>query len=172
MRKLIAIFLTMIAVFGLAACGTPQDPSGGGSTVLPDDGEQTPPGGTETELTFTVTLMLDGERYIPETEIFAVWSDGISEYSAPFEKGIARTSGLDGEYLVTLSEVPTEAGGRTFTYDPNSNLTSIAYDLAPARNGKRYGQIQSHRNQRNGRFPYCGKKSGERSRKPRGVLSV
>lgn len=124
MRKLIAIFLTMIAVFGLAACGTPQDPSGGGSTVLPDDGEQTPPGGTETELTFTVTLMLDGERYIPETEIFAVWSDGISEYSAPFEKGIARTSGLDGEYLVTLSEVPTEAGGRTFTYDPNSNLTS------------------------------------------------
>lgn len=74
MRKLIAIFLTMIAVFGLAACGTPQDPSGGGSTVLPDDGEQTPPGGTETELTFTVTLMLDGERYIPETEISAVWS--------------------------------------------------------------------------------------------------
>ena len=55
---------------------------------------------------FTVSLVYGGKAYIPKSGGVR-WSDGKSVHEAEFgEDGIARIAGLDGDYQVTLTELP------------------------------------------------------------------
>lgn len=125
-------FLSVIAAFALclifaAGCGDYSNqtginrPIGGGN-----QGGETP-GPDETA--FKASLVLNGEKYVPDYELKALWSDGISYKEAVFgADGIAKTGGLDGEYRVTLSGLIDD-----YTYNPN-----IYY----ANNDKRDVQIE------------------------------
>lgn len=70
---------------------------------------------------FTVTLKLDGQVYTKAEGIEAVWSNRFGMYSAEFVNGVATMEGLDGEYHVTLSDVPKE---KDFTYDSSGYYAS------------------------------------------------
>ncbi len=125
--KLKRLFLTLISlllVFSLVSCGTYKPP------IDPDEDDDPPvtpgPGPGETpgegdEDYFTVTLMYNGMTFIPESlDVKAQWTDGYNYYQADFDNyGTAKMSGLDGEYRVTLTEVP-----EGYSYDPNAHTTS------------------------------------------------
>jgi hypothetical protein len=122
-KKLIVSLISLLLVFSLTACGTykpPVDPDN------PDDpgvtpGPVGPSGPGETRNTFTVTLMYNGMTFIPEsTDVKAQWTDGYNYYQQDFDSyGTASVTGLDGEYRVTLTEVPDGYG-----YDANAYTTS------------------------------------------------
>ena len=120
-KKLLAILLILSSVLSLAACsGEYVGPSGGGGGRGDEGGEEYVPPVMNDDPTddFTVTLLADGKPYSPRTEMLARFSDGFSVFISKFDSsGIARIDGLDGDYKVTLTEVPNE-----YTYDPNSNF--------------------------------------------------
>lgn len=121
MKKILILLLTILLVVVFAGCGTYTPPivSGGdgGDKVKPD----TPPddGNTGEEgFTFSVTLMFNGVRFSlsPDMKITAQWSGNGEVHSAMFNSlGIAQKSGLDGDYRVTLSQLP-----ENYTYNPNA----------------------------------------------------
>ncbi len=66
---------------------------------------------------YTATLILDGRPYVPSADqpIAVRWSDGFSLHTADVgSDGVARVGGLDGDYEVTLSDIP-----EGYTYNPN-----------------------------------------------------
>lgn len=82
---------------------------------------------------FTVTLRLNGEIYKPTAAINVYWSDGYDIFVAPVgEDGVARIDGLDGDYKITLSTVPSgyayDANGYTAT-NIERNIYLDLYDL-------------------------------------------
>lgn len=100
--------------------------------------------GTETESDdFTVSLMYAGEAYIPKTDISVRWSDGKSVHEAPFgDDGIARVSGLDGDYQVTLTSLP-----KNYTYNPNVYVATndskhVIIELFKYKSSKRGGESE------------------------------
>ena len=131
MKKIFSVTLILLLitsfVLSLAGCGTYKPP------IILDDhyGEEqkpeNPPGGTtpgdpgsEEKLVFTVTLYSEGRRFSPNVTFYAQWisEDRTEIVSAPFDKlGVAQTTGLDGEYRVTLSGLPDD-----YTYNPNGIL--------------------------------------------------
>ncbi|MGN0818675.1 MAG: hypothetical protein ACI4L9_06870 [Candidatus Coproplasma sp.] len=116
------IALALVAVCAFAGCTEyipPVSPAEkpDSSTDIPDD-PNNPGTGTEVDdkNSFTVTLYYLGEKFIPENEIYAQWSDGTSIYRSKFgNDGVARSSELDGDYVVTLSALP-----EGYTYEPNN----------------------------------------------------
>ena len=85
--------------------------------TLPD-GAVTDDNGEIDNNPFTVTLIYDGDVYVPSEEhpISVQWNDGYSIHSAPIgQDGVARVGGLDGDYRVRLTDIP--AG---YTYNPNA----------------------------------------------------
>ena len=80
-------------------------------SLSPEDG-----GEDETGEPFTVTLKLDGEAFIPDADenVLVQWTDGFSYHSAKMEDGVAAVTGLDGDYRVTLSGLPSG-----YAYNPN-----------------------------------------------------
>ncbi len=85
-------------------------PSNGG-TVPPSTG----PSGEVDENPFTVSLMYQGEPFRTSTPITVQWSS-LSEVhtSQTDDQGVAKVSGLDGDYRVTLLNLPDG-----FYYNPN-----------------------------------------------------
>ena len=121
MKKFLTLTIAFLMLFALAGCGqyTPPISSGGnGSTVTPPgsgDDPALPPEADDGA--FTVTLLFGGEKYIPKESVNVIWTDveGVGVYYAPFnEEGVASRTGLDGNYKVTLQNIP-----EGFTYDPN-----------------------------------------------------
>lgn len=117
MKKNIKVFVVLILVmllsFMLTSCGVYE------SATNRPSGNKTPQG--DGLGAFKVDLVCEGEPYIPSNEIFAKWTgeDG-SIYSAKIdENGHAEIFGLDGDFHVTLSSVPTG-----YTYDPNGYIVS------------------------------------------------
>ena len=110
--KLLALLLLVCVTASFAACGTYVGPNlpgnnGGGSTN-PDD--------TDNSKLFTVDLKLNGKPFVPPIEMYAQWTGDDGIYNAKFDaNGHAERRGLDGDYHVTLSQVP-----EGYTYDPNS----------------------------------------------------
>lgn len=92
--------------------GTKPNPKPGGDDDDPDE-----------KRVFTVTLVKEGVVYTKTDGISAQWVNRFGVYSAPFENGVAKIEGLDGEYHVTLSELPQERG-RDYTYDCNGYMAN------------------------------------------------
>ena len=128
---ILALLLTLAMI--LSSCGT-YSPAGGGSqgdgsSDTSDGGENT---GETNEDLFTVSLRYNGETYIPspDKEIYAQWNDGFSFHKAKLgEDGVARIGGLDGDYRVTLSDIPEGYGYDPNVYTATNNQKQIVIEL-------------------------------------------
>ncbi len=142
-KKILTFLLALCAILALASCdGTLIEgvPNGGGEhredTSQKEEDTMPPVGELDDDPSndFTVTLTADGQPYSPRIDdMYVYWTDGFSKHAALVdENGVARIDGLDGDYRVTLSEVPNE-----YTYNPNGytatnddrNLTLELYSL-------------------------------------------
>ena len=114
-KKFLVILLLVMFVTRLTACGTYQS-----STMTDGDDEPGNNGGNGNNGSlFTVNLVdEEGKAFVPPIPMFAQWRGDDGIYSAPFDnKGYASIDGLDGDYHVTLSTVPSG-----YTYDPNGYM--------------------------------------------------
>ena len=128
LKRMTVLMLVLAIAFSLFACsGEYQQGIVGGGTIG-GGGDGNDGGGSFTPPTmnddptddFTVTLMADGRAYRPRMDMYAHWNDGFSIHTAKFnEFGIAKIDGLDGDYRVTLSDVPNE-----YTYNPNAHVAT------------------------------------------------
>ncbi|MBQ7907366.1 MAG: hypothetical protein IJ309_05260 [Clostridia bacterium] len=126
LKKIISFLLVAIMLFSMVACngeynyGNTPGGSGNGGGTEGEGGFVPPVMNDDPTDDFTVTLMANGVSYKPRMEMFAYWSDGFSVHTAKFDdKGVARIDGLDGDYRVTLSDIPNE-----YAYDPNNNIAT------------------------------------------------
>ena len=104
MKKFICAMMALLLVFSMTGCGELHQ---GVVGTRPSQPDASGPVNVGNEEAYTVTLMKDGYRYIPDMEIYAQWTDGYSYYTAKFDdSGVATMPGLDGDYTVTLSAVP------------------------------------------------------------------
>ena len=137
-KKLISLLLVAITLFSFASClgefqfgtGVGSDTSSSvGSNTDTGDEQNTDTGSDELDTPllnddptddFVVTLKADGAPYTPRTEMYVYWNDGSSIHTAKVNKnGVARIDGLDGDYKVTVTNVPNE-----YTYNPNGNIAT------------------------------------------------
>ncbi len=148
-RKIIALLLLLSLVFSAVSCGErvpatnpggngSGEPSGGGNDDPSNGGddENGEDGGEETAAVYTATVMLDGKPYTPPSQsnpdkaMKVRWTDGQSTYTEPVgSDGKASASGLDGDYSVTLLNIPSG-----YTYNPNiykatSDKSDVQIDL-------------------------------------------
>lgn len=121
MKKILIVILSLFMVFFCVGCGSysqPDDNSQGD-----DNGgivQQRPGNNQEQKDVFTVELKMGSSKYIPPfipgKSVKARWTaiDGSSIHEAIFsDAGVAEADGLDGDYRVTLVDLPD-----TVTYDP------------------------------------------------------
>ncbi|MBQ7761611.1 MAG: hypothetical protein IJ400_06105 [Clostridia bacterium] len=134
LKKILSLLLVAIMIFSLTSClgeyqvgvnqgGNNENGNNTGDVddELGTDDSYVPPtlNGDPTD-DFVVTLYADGVPYSPRTEMYAYWNDGSSIHTAKFDSnGVARIDGLDGDYRVTLTNVPNE-----YTYNPNGNMAT------------------------------------------------
>lgn len=125
LKRILSICLVMSMLISLLACGEynqgydgeHQNKPGGGTEDATDD---TPELDDDPTNDFSVQLSFDGQPFIPSVKIYVYWNDGYNVHSAPVDKtGRAVIDGLDGDYRVTLSTVPSG-----YAYDPNSYLAT------------------------------------------------
>lgn len=126
-KKIIAFLLVLSTLLSFVACGEynpPIDNGGDNSVITPPEDNGGNTGDTDdqpTDSEFTVTVMLNGEVFVPTVDSEADnamkvrWGDGKSVYTKPLGKdGKASVTGLDGDYSVTLLNIPDG-----YTYNPN-----------------------------------------------------
>ncbi|MDE6690662.1 MAG: hypothetical protein K2K04_01705 [Clostridia bacterium] len=115
MKKILTFILSLVCCLCFTGCISSFVPegSGGGS------GQDTPGGTGNNDTPFTVKLAVDGEEFTPKKPLGAQWFNGESLYTADFVDGVATAYGLDGDYQVTLSELPDG-----YTYNPNINYAT------------------------------------------------
>lgn len=140
MKKILIVILAFLVAIAFAGCETYVPPTNGGDRPShgntgngngeadngpeEDEGSYGPGEGDGGEedigYVFTVTIP-DAPGELPE-DLEAIWTKnkaGSSEvHSARFVDGVATAEGLNGEYRVTLSEVP-KFGNTEYTYDSN-----------------------------------------------------
>lgn len=130
LKRLLSLLLIALTLFSLTACegeyqfgistNTSASTNTDTNTNVDDEGYVPPTMNNDPTDDFVVTLKADGISYSPRMDMYAYWSDGFSIHTAKFDKnGVARIDGLDGDYKVTLSEVPNE-----YTYNPNGNVAT------------------------------------------------
>ena len=127
MKKLICVLLCLATLLSLTACGEYVE----GSTATRDTLVNINPDDVDPDAqdTSTVTLMLNGMPIAEnpgfymlylEMEIYCQWFDGHTMVVSKFdEQGVAVATGLDGDYSVTLSDVPGD-----YTYNINGHMTT------------------------------------------------
>ena len=130
-KNLLMSLISLLLILSLSACQftPPDDDNGnygggneneGGENNGGNENEGTENGGEGEETDpFTVRLICDGDYFEPykkdEEVIYAQWSDGYNLFTSPIdESGFATISGLDGDYQVTLSHLPSG-----YSYNPN-----------------------------------------------------
>ncbi len=143
-RKILSLLLLVSLLFSFAACGeqvpaerpsgssgtttppSPDNPGTPGDGEEPGGGDETDPGGEETPSSFTVTVMLNGKPFSPtavadpEKALKVRFTDGQSTYTETVgADGTATVAGLDGDYTVTLLNLPSK-----YTYNPNIHKAS------------------------------------------------
>ncbi|MDE7265063.1 MAG: hypothetical protein K2N52_02175, partial [Clostridia bacterium] len=113
MKKLISITAAVFAsVMLFAGCGSYSKPAGStGGTLGGNNG-----GGNNqvSEDNFKVSLVYDGEPYVPVNDVTAQWSGYNGITTAPFDSDGIAVATLDGDYRVTLSGLDS-----AYTYNPN-----------------------------------------------------
>ena len=121
MKRNFKIFIAILLLIScLSSCGELTDAINDPNRTLAS-GESTdkgPQGDSPTaeNITFSVTLKINDLPFIPETPLSVRWTDGFSYHEAPVDgEGKASITGLDGDFKVTLSDLPD-----TYTYDPNA----------------------------------------------------
>ena len=108
--SLLCLLLALCAI----SCSEYSQAPGGKDHTTGNSGSSNKPS-VDTEAPFTVKIRYDGKTYIPEQTLYAHWSDGYSIHNAEFDsEGVASVSGLDGDYKVTLSQIP-----EGYSYNPN-----------------------------------------------------
>lgn len=126
-NKILSLLLILVLIFSLLACGEyrppVEDDSDKNENVEPDSGTE---GGGQTGTEergepFVATVMLNGKPYTPpefsddSLSVKVRWTDGKTYHTSVLGKdGRAECYGLDGEYSVTLVNLPTN-----YTYNPN-----------------------------------------------------
>ena len=135
MKRFLALILAMLILMSLIACDDTTDDSDYDDYV---DVETSATGTTDSsgtdnsdnkepwDGTFKVKLMMYGEPfYVAGAKpVTVVWNDGISYVEVQADnKGVAVAEGLDGNYVVTLKDIPSG-----YTYNPNPyNVTHKTY---------------------------------------------
>ena len=131
------ICLLLVCSFVLTGCGefkpaieAPHKNST--ETQAPDSssGSDTEP--NDQDAPFTVMLSFEGETYIPsaETPIYVHWNDGFSFHKAQIgTDGVAQMTGLDGDYQVTLSDIPDGYAYNPSAYVATNNKRNVTIEL-------------------------------------------
>ncbi len=133
-KRIISLCLACIMLILLASCGeynyAAKGENNAQSNNKPSDGTSS---GGSTEGNFTVQLRANEQPYRPTVAIDIYWSDGYNVHVARVdETGYATISGLDGDYRVTLSTVPTGYAYDSNAYvatNDNRNIVIDMYDL-------------------------------------------
>lgn len=116
MKKFLFIILSLIiAVFcvGCASTYTPEMPGDGETSSGDVQGPDIDPDA----IVFKVTLICNNKPFYPMEDMYAQWIGEDGVHNAKFNVfGVAEKTDLDGDYRVTLSNVPTG-----YTYDPNNH---------------------------------------------------
>ncbi|MCH5162656.1 MAG: hypothetical protein J1G38_04120 [Clostridiales bacterium] len=129
-KRIFIVILTLLIAVVFAGCGSYAPPAVGGRP--PSGSGEEPPGGVDppiveppVEETYTFTVKLaDAPDTLPEN-MQAIWTKNSEVHSAKFIDGVASVEGLDGEYRVTLSNLPSG-----YTYDCNGyNADNIDRDV-------------------------------------------
>lgn len=119
-KKIICILLSCLVLFSAVSCGEYSEahkkPDGG---KLP--GNVDPPALDDDPTNdFTVQLLINDLPFSPTVSMNVYWNDGYNIHIAPVDStGRAVIDGLDGDYRVTLSTVPSG-----YAYDPNAYLAT------------------------------------------------
>ncbi len=112
--------VALAALLLLCSCEeyTPAVDPGGTRPADPVTDPATDESGEAVGTTFTATVLDEnGATYIPpaDSPLTVKWTDGYSVYEAPIDgNGRATVTGLDGDYTVTLGNVPDG-----YAYNPN-----------------------------------------------------
>ena len=140
MKKITAFLLLLSVLFSMLSCGEYHQATGGagnggsgGTTPKPDGSVDQPTLDDDPTNDFTVQLRLNEQPFRPTTAVNVYWNDGYNVHIAPVdESGFAVIDGLDGDYNVTLSSVPSgyayDSNAYTATND-NRNIVIEMYDL-------------------------------------------
>ena len=140
-KSILAVLLALCILSATVACGEYHGPlqrpdeSRGEEDTLEEQGT----GGEDTDTSFSVSLSLNGEPYIPleDEPLNAQWTDGFSFHAATFdENGKASVDGLDGDYQVTLSSVPQGLAYNPNVYtadNENRHITIELYEITKTR---------------------------------------
>ncbi len=118
MKKTASLLLIISLALSLLSCGEYKPATNPGG--FPGGSVQQPELDDDPTNNFTVQLRVNEQPFSPPVSMSVYWSDGYNVHIAPVdESGIATIDGLDGDYNVTLSAVPSG-----YAYDPNSNITT------------------------------------------------
>ena len=135
-NKIISIMLICFILLSLFSCGEynpATDKGNGPSQGGNGDSVQKPNMDDDPTNDFTVQLRVNEQPFRPTTSMNVYWNDGYNVHIAPVDNsGYAVIDGLDGDYNVTLSSVPSG-----YAYDPNAyvatndnrNIIIDMYDL-------------------------------------------
>ena len=136
MKKTLLNLLIFLLIFALTACTVPNEPTGGGGGGGSGEQGGTGDGGggtggdSDPGLEYTVRLTYNGEPFKPDAGILAQWQDGFTLRTAEFgDDGVARTTGLDGDFRVTLSEHPDGYAYNPNIYFANNDKTDVTIEL-------------------------------------------
>ena len=139
--KIVAMLLAILFSLSVVACGTYNGPAngtgtgngtgngGGGGTTDPTPDEE----GVFSDTAFTVSLRYQGELYIPEDKIDVYWTNtdgkGAIFISPIYSNGVAGVEGLDGDFRVTLSNVPAKLAYNPNAYVATNDQRNLVIDL-------------------------------------------
>lgn len=125
LKRIISFVLVCVLLVSLFSCGEYNPATGGGqgstggnggSGNFPEGSDQQPELDDDPENDFEVQIRVNEQPFRPTVSMSVYWSDGYNVHIAPVdESGRATIDGLDGDYRVTLSSVPSG-----YAYDPNA----------------------------------------------------
>ena len=129
MKKILILVIALLALVALIACDTSvnettgstqkndtTDSTQGSNTTDSSNGDSNPED-TEGLSMFKVYLEYNGKPFTETsgTPIVVTWNDGVSYVDATAdENGVATAIGLDGDYRVSVKNLPSD-----YTYNPN-----------------------------------------------------
>lgn len=139
-KRITAFLMCIFMLCSFLSCGEykPATDKGegsgqGGTGNFPGGSEQQPDMDEDPANDFTVQLRVNEQPFKPTVSMSIYWNDGYNVHIAPVDdSGCARIDGLDGDYRVTLSAVPSgyayDSNAYTATND-NRNIIIDMYDL-------------------------------------------